>query len=710
MKWSMDTHKYISEITRKALQVIVNHGITSESQPEDIDAVERELGACGVYRDYESAKGRVRRALFTYFKAYGCLDDSEQLTEVGRLYAENKITVQEFSFYYILNYVYENDNIKYYPAELVLRCFYMLHEKDEQQAYISAYDFSKIVECDSINDIDDAFIDELIETRKGNPIPVNERNIGYDVWAKMFVQAGIFKRNPSKSLFSDNMLLIKWILESYQKGFDTDMGAIYTGVMKNIPVMELNQVNGEVSEYANEGKSLQAFLFDGIDEYTINKYIIQSENNTFIGMIEALGVIRSSKGFFKPFTGLERLVGFCLTNNIDIRVKVIGEILASVELTDEQLTDQICEEMLIDYDQCDRVSTGCNILLYGVPGSGKSWTIEHEYCTSGTRVERLVFHPDYTNADFIGQILPVVDPVDKMVTYEFTPGPFTNIIRNAYLNPKDSYVLIIEEVNRGNAPAIFGDVFQLLDRLVESKTIEGVTYLPGTSEYGITNPNIAKAVYGDDTHKVRIPSNLSILGTMNTSDQNVFTLDTAFQRRWRMRLIENNFDNVRLSLAEAPILDTGVTWKKFCEEINKLVIGNKSKMASAEDKRLGVYFIHESDLSFDANGLPSDGYNTLTEEINALLKKEREDDISEDEAKRLKAIRIAVIQNRVFPEKVIKYLWDDAFKFNPEAVFDTEKMESLEQVIRAFVYDNVGANRFDIFKTTLRQALYSSAQ
>lgn len=99
MKWSMDTHKYISEITRKALQVMVAHGITSASEPEDIDAVERELGACGVYKDYEGAKGRVRRALFTYFKAYGCLDNSEHLTELGKLYAENRLTIQEFSFY-----------------------------------------------------------------------------------------------------------------------------------------------------------------------------------------------------------------------------------------------------------------------------------------------------------------------------------------------------------------------------------------------------------------------------------------------------------------------------------------------------------------------------------------------------------------------------------------------------------------------------------
>lgn len=352
---------------------------------------------------------------------------------------------------------------------------------------------------------------------------------------------------------------------------------------------------------------------------------------------------------------------------------------------------------------------GTNILLYGVPGSGKSWTIENEYCKPGTIVERLVFHPDYTNADFVGQILPVVDPQDKMVTYEFVPGPFTNIVAEAYANPDRNYVLIIEEINRGNAPAIFGDVFQLLDRLVETKTIDGVTYCPGTSEYGITNKNIAKVVYGDEKHKVRIPANLSILGTMNTSDQNVFTLDTAFQRRWRMRLIENNFNNVRDSLANAEILDTKITWKKFCETVNGIIIGNKTKMASAEDKRLGVYFIHEKDMKFDVRALPSDDYPTLTVEVDALMKKELLKTITEDEKKRLSEIRDAVIHNRIFPEKVLKYLWDDAFKFNPEALFDTENMESLEDVIRTFVYSK-GKERFKVCNKTVRQLLYPDEQ
>ncbi len=359
-------------------------------------------------------------------------------------------------------------------------------------------------------------------------------------------------------------------------------------------------------------------------------------------------------------------------------------------------------------EQIDRIPGGSNVLLYGVPGSGKSWTIEHEYCTEDTGVERLVFHPDYTNADFVGQILPVVD-ADKQVTYEFTAGPLTSIIREAYLHPGKRYVLIIEEINRGNAPAIFGEVFQLLDRTVEEKTVDGVTYPVGTSEYGVTHKYMAEHIYGSSKHKVRIPSNLSIVGTMNTSDQNVFTLDTAFQRRWRMRLIENNFDNVRLSLANAQILDTEVTWRRFCETVNGLIVGNRAKMASAEDKRLGVYFVHEKDLTFDSRALPTGDFPTLLVEYNSLLGAERLGTITDEQKTRLKEIRDALIHNRQFPEKVIKYLWDDAFKFNPEVLFDTGegRMDSLETVIRTFVYSK-GHDRFNIFKDTVRQKLYEA--
>jgi len=264
--------------------------------------------------------------------------------------------------------------------------------------------------------------------------------------------------------------------------------------------------------------------------------------------------------------------------------------------------------------------------------------------------------------------------------------------------------LIIEEINRGNAPAIFGEVFQLLDRKVEIDDLNDDGFPIGTSEYGITNANIAKIVYGDPTQKVRIPSNLSIIGTMNTSDQNVFTLDTAFQRRWEMRLIENNFDNVDPKLADASILDTTVSWKNFCGEINRIVVGNNARMTSSEDKRLGAYFVHLNDLMFDDRmGDLSSG------EYDDLRKKEGSGSIKETEQIRLDEIRDAMKQNRKFPEKVIKYLWDDAFKFNREVVFETTDYQSLEQIIRMFMYAK-GIQRFSMFKENVRSAFTDNNQ
>ena len=358
------------------------------------------------------------------------------------------------------------------------------------------------------------------------------------------------------------------------------------------------------------------------------------------------------------------------------------------------------ETFLSETTEKSRISGGENILLYGVPGSGKSWTIAHEYCNNNSKVERVVFHPDYTYAEFVGQILPVTR--NGNVTYKFAPGPFTSIVRDAYKNPACQYILVIEEINRGNAPAIFGEVFQLLDRMVESKNIDGITYPVGTSEYDITNNDMSIEIYGEIGHKIRIPSNLSIIGTMNTSDQNVFTLDTAFQRRWTMRLIENSFASVRASLSDAEILDTGVSWQHFCETINDLILENKNKLATAEDKRLGVYFVHENDLRYD-NTFDNIKDNLL-DEYNKLLNAERDSVITDEQKSTLRRMREMLKQNRKFAEKVIKYLRDDAFKFNSQDLFEGS-FNSLESVIRHFVFSH-SQRRFEIFKQSVCGILF----
>ena len=245
MKWSMDTHKFMSEITRKALQIISSNGITSESDPDEIERVERQLADAGVYRSFDAAKGRVRRALFTYFKAYGCMGENEQLTEIGRLFAENEITVQEICFHYILNYKYVDDEAEYYPLRFILELLKRLKSRDPGQAFISAYDFSKLVECQSINQIDDNFVDEILAARQGDPIEVNERNVGFDVWSYMLIAAGITSRTTDRTLVVRDEELAEWILGTYEKNLSYVKGRVITGPFDHLPLLPVHNQRPE---------------------------------------------------------------------------------------------------------------------------------------------------------------------------------------------------------------------------------------------------------------------------------------------------------------------------------------------------------------------------------------------------------------------------------------------------------------------------------
>lgn len=324
------------------------------------------------------------------------------------------------------------------------------------------------------------------------------------------------------------------------------------------------------------------------------------------------------------------------------------------------------------------------IIYYGVPGSGKSHEIKHklenEYKIPEQQqdlfVERTVFHPEYTNADFIGQIMPKL--VQGKTDFVFKPGPFTSILKKALCDSQNRYVLVIEEINRGNAAAIFGELFQLLDRIDDaSKTTSHNgslnTYGKGWSEYFVMNSEINNYIRdSDDTFDgkaldlngihfsantgIRLPPNLSILATMNTSDQNVFTLDNALQRRWDMKLIENVFgDTEEETNQRNAFVDSAkqITWEKFQTAIN-IKIGKMSEdagLSSMEDKRLGCWFV-----------------------------------------KAVKQGNDYIISKDLFAEKVLKYLWDDAFKFCREKVFNG--YTNLESLTRDFK----GDKEFSVFK------------
>ena len=313
------------------------------------------------------------------------------------------------------------------------------------------------------------------------------------------------------------------------------------------------------------------------------------------------------------------------------------------------------------------------IIYYGVPGCGKSNKIREQLKDVPEKNKvRVVFHPEYTNAEFIGQILP---KVNDHVTYEFTPGPFTQIIKRAYLSPNEHFYLVIEEINRGNAAAIFGDTFQLLDRLKAGETdslgndpanAAVNTFTEGWSQYFVQNDDVNAYIRGtensiqignirfDSNTAIRLPPNLSILATMNTSDQNVFTLDNAFQRRFDMELVRNEFDLNKPAVNaqyNAEIDDTGIKWGQFWGWINAKITSTLKGLSSTEDKRLGVWFVS------NVGG---------------------------------------IIDDKVFAEKVLKFLWDDVFKFKRPQIF-ADGIDTLEKLIN-FFENSEGKERFDVFK------------
>ncbi len=185
-------------------------------------------------------------------------------------------------------------------------------------------------------------------------------------------------------------------------------------------------------------------------------------------------------------------------------------------------------------------------VYYGAPGTGKSHSVsmllESIYPKRADReihCKRLIFHPTYTYDDFVGCIKPIMS-IDKPLDYIYTPGPFTTLLKEAFLHPTQKYFLVIEEINRGNTPAIFGDVFQLLDRAPDGKSAYSITNID-VGNFFSRDPGLKKLF---EECKIWLPPNFNIIATMNTADENIFVLDSAFKRRFEMNYVKIDFTNV----------------------------------------------------------------------------------------------------------------------------------------------------------------------
>lgn len=246
------------------------------------------------------------------------------------------------------------------------------------------------------------------------------------------------------------------------------------------------------------------------------------------------------------------------------------------------------------------------IIYYGAPGTGKSYKIKEKLeGVSKENIFRTTFHPDSDYSTFVGAYKPSrgrkplyglnggltvrlndgEDLSEEMITYKFIPQAFLSAYMRAY-GTTDNVYLVIEEINRGNCAQIFGDLFQLLDRDEE-----------GVSEYRIKADADLRAYLeeelGADSDAIKdgelcLPSNLYIYATMNTSDQSLFPIDSAFKRRWDWEYEPIKYKNTDWIIN---IQNNSYSWESFQREINKRVFAANN----SEDKMLGDYFVNPAD-------------------------------------------------------------------------------------------------------------------
>lgn len=317
-------------------------------------------------------------------------------------------------------------------------------------------------------------------------------------------------------------------------------------------------------------------------------------------------------------------------------------------------------------------TTGLQQIYYGAPGTGKSKTIKD--LTFGESVIRTTFHPDSDYASFVGTYKPITEEVDlrdcygkkvidddtkevvkeERIAYQFIPQAFLEAYVKAWkkLGSSKKQYLIIEEINRGNCAQIFGDLFQLLDRneygfsdypIVADKDMQ--KYLEKEfAGWEITNKDEINQLYGEANmvnlimkgERLVLPSNLYIWATMNTSDQSLFPIDSAFKRRWDWKYVpiregRDKETNAHLNW----YINTGdkqYKWWSFISKVNELI----GSLTNSEDKKLGYFFCKAKDGEIDAD---------------------------------------------LFVSKVIFYLWNDVFK---DYGFDDKDFQDEEGKILSF--------------------------
>ena len=323
-----------------------------------------------------------------------------------------------------------------------------------------------------------------------------------------------------------------------------------------------------------------------------------------------------------------------------------------------------------------------NLIFFGAPGTGKSYQLNNkvkEIIGNANQIERVTFHPDYSYAQFVGTYRPVSES-DGQVNYKFVPGPFVRVLVNALRSARDLQTkalpcfLIVEEINRSKVAAVFGDIFQLLDRNEDNSSEYEIQASEDLRKY------LASKLGGepDEYDSLFIPDNMFIWATMNSADQGVFPMDTAFKRRWNFQYIGIDDEEITTDSSGTYVEHIKLIFDCNLEKIrwNVLRRAINMKLSSEdinahEDKLMGPFFINCGRFTLDTSD------NVISSENDKFLS--------------------------TFSEKVLMYLFEDVARTRRPELFSgiVDKCSRFSQVKSAFLSEGMR-----IFGNDFREKYY----
>lgn len=399
---------------------------------------------------------------------------------------------------------------------------------------------------------------------------INSNTITYNLYSAVIETRG--NQNGVLNIFLPN----QWFyIASYFTDFYNELQRYKKEALKVVSKERLKELNGS-SLTEEEKKRLQQLSLDETSKNYLERFI------TDYSWWSGAKTIDRGDFYVSPILNSARLVNASQSFVADLCAFLADK----KELVESIIKGEASGQ--ISYSS-HHITHWAQKIYFGTPGSGKSWTIKQQYEQDESKVFRTTFHPDTDYASFVGCYKPVKDKEDeKKIVYEFVPQAFTDAYVAAWSDLEHPYYLIIEEINRGNCAQIFGDLFQLLDR-----NKDGYSEYPIKADHDLKDylvEHLPEDNEGIRDGKLCLPPNLSIIASMNTSDQSLFPMDSAFKRRWSWEYVPIDYENAESGEFEITIGGESYNWHKFLKAVNEKI----KAVTSSEDKQMGNFFIKNS--------------------------------------------------------------------------------------------------------------------